>query len=1180
MGTYVQGVESIIPALQPTDPGLNVVANLLQLKQSQYDTNYQQLGKMYGQYYYGDLTRDDNIQKRDNTVKQIDFDLKRIAGLDLSQEKNVSQATQVFRPFYEDTALMKDMAWTKNYNKQLGEAEGLRKSDDDETRAKYWDDGIKALQYKREEFKNADAGSALGFENPLYTPYVNVQEKAMKLAKDAGLSIEKSSFSDDGMWIIKNKNGELLTEPLSKLFEAQLGSDPAVQELYSTKAYVNRKDFAYSKANEYGGVKEAEMKYLEQAYTGMRDKVAERHASTEEKSKSYDTRITDIQKQIQEKGSNPLLEKTLKEYQDGKNINDQVMGQLDRQLKQLNGAYSSSGNTSTGQFQNPYQDVDQLRRVVDGNVSYDLMSGDILSAAETFAYKDAKEDFKENPYAVLDVKHKQQLNQINAAGSWRYKTEQLRGQNAINKIAADAYYDEYTYSGGKKPAGAAGSGGTGGKGSGKGTGTGTEAGAGNGVQWKWDPNKTATENIEEARVIAKKNKENGTAGTAFTAAPVEGNNLNDQRKDKLVANKGQTVYNESVQAGLMQALDMLAEAKRKGSITGDEIFDIFAPDGVKPKNNPFKTADGKDPVAEWKKKYDPDYDKGTVYDLTVYSDPAKMKQMIQNDGVDFLLARTNMGKSGAGSQDMKHNYLGQVVRKVNSWTGQNSNLSEVQQAVGAKGLTQSLANAYAVSTNIQDFKDWRLKAKDAIVNDMYNSMKDKSDIIQDFGTPQFDAKGKFTGYDMTNLKFQLDKSFDAAGNYNPNYKPFTNYEANIRDYEFKQGKVWNGTSFEKQSPDQTFSFGQNRALTDSEFETSTDINRTAYAQGDPYRYKETVNTPGFGANDYKLPKGSTAQTLEEISPFSVNYAVPQATSQISQSFANQFYKSAMNIYGNTDDRNVLDKPVPFFDSVAGGYGVGSQGLAAHVNLAKPNSQESLAFMTWGADWQGIRGLINGETRRMSFKGLGTSGWEEGKGEDGEVGEVNKKGVALMNKFMAWAQENKTEANSFQMIAAPFANDDMDNTGMKFMLPEKFLKAELIDAEKNPNGTLNKDDYDLLTKYGLSVIGQQGDFNNILMRSNVTPFQAHVDYRGEYTWKHPSGLGEYTVRAGGKGEPDYVTGLKFFDYDGKEVASGSNNVTRFGGNLDQSFDNGVNAINNYVYNELSKVAKQKENIQNK
>ena len=84
MGTYLQGVQSIIPSIQPHDPGINMVANLLQLKQNQYDTNYKSLNKMYGQFYYADLTRDDNIQKRDNTVQQIDFDLKRISGLDLS----------------------------------------------------------------------------------------------------------------------------------------------------------------------------------------------------------------------------------------------------------------------------------------------------------------------------------------------------------------------------------------------------------------------------------------------------------------------------------------------------------------------------------------------------------------------------------------------------------------------------------------------------------------------------------------------------------------------------------------------------------------------------------------------------------------------------------------------------------------------------------------------------------------------------------------------------------------------------------------------------------------------------------------------------------------------------------------------------------------------------------------
>ena len=147
--------------------------------------------------------------------------------------------------------------------------------------------------------------------------------------------------------------------------------------------------------------------------------------------------------------------------------------------------------------------------------------------------------------------------------------------------------------------------------------------------------------------------------------------------------------------------------------------------------------------------------------------------------------------------------------------------------------------------------------------------------------------------------------------------------------------------------------------------------------------------------------------------------------------------------------------------------------------------------------------------------------------------------------MDWTKENDTKANSFNMIAQKYANDSKDNAGMKFMLPDKFLKSELIDATKNPNGLLSKEDYDLLTLNGLGVIGEQGDFNNLLIKSQVSAFQAHVDYRQGYTWKHPSNLGEYNIRVGGTGEPDYVTTIKLFDYDGKLVGEAENNVTGFG-----------------------------------
>ena len=119
MARYPQGISTFIPQIQPYQVDFNFVNNVLQTKQAQYDQGWKQLNKLYGQIYYADLTHEDSKAKQKDIVKEIDFNLKRIAGLDLSLSQNVQAASQVFQPFYQDGNLMKDMAWTKNTKAQL-----------------------------------------------------------------------------------------------------------------------------------------------------------------------------------------------------------------------------------------------------------------------------------------------------------------------------------------------------------------------------------------------------------------------------------------------------------------------------------------------------------------------------------------------------------------------------------------------------------------------------------------------------------------------------------------------------------------------------------------------------------------------------------------------------------------------------------------------------------------------------------------------------------------------------------------------------------------------------------------------------------------------------------------------------------------------------------------------------
>jgi len=404
---------TFIPQMQPYQPDLNLYSNLIQNKQSQYDANWKSLNKMYGQYFYADLTREDNIKKKDYLVDQINFNVNRIAGLDLSLQQNVSQATQIFKPFYEDTGLMKDMAWTKNYNSQVGKYEALQGSSDEKDRAQAWDTGLREMQYKKDDFKNASSDKAMSFQNVLYTPYVNVQNKALDLAKEYG-DIQTVTWSPDNRWMIKKTNGEALEEPLAKLFESSLGNDPQVQAIYQTQAYVNRKDYAYSNAAQFGGDKNAaEMKYLENNFTILKDKSVKQYKQIQEQSTVYDNKIKDLQNQIANKTGTPDTQKQLDAYLESKKISDTILERVKKNNDIMSSGESSTTTTSTG-FKNPYGDIESLRYKVDNGIASLLMETDLDEAAHTFAFRHYKEDPEANPYAVLKDKHNYSMSEIDA----------------------------------------------------------------------------------------------------------------------------------------------------------------------------------------------------------------------------------------------------------------------------------------------------------------------------------------------------------------------------------------------------------------------------------------------------------------------------------------------------------------------------------------------------------------------------------------------------------------------------------------------------------------------------------------------------------------------------------------------------------------------------------------------
>jgi len=263
MATYLQGVTDKITSVRPPQPNLQFESQLLSARQSKYDQGHKQLSDMYGKILNAGLTRESNIEARDDFFKLIDGDLKKIAGIDLSKQSNVNKAQNVFTQVYDNDYLVKDMVWTKNYQNQLQRAEQYKNCiDPEKCGGEYWDGGMKYMQYKRQEFAETDNKDSLTFENAEFVPYHNIMEKAMVAAKESGLNITKEDIMGD--YKVTTKNGRLLETPLTELFDKLYADNPGYQKQFEVESYNERKDWATNQINagNFKTMQEAEVGYI------------------------------------------------------------------------------------------------------------------------------------------------------------------------------------------------------------------------------------------------------------------------------------------------------------------------------------------------------------------------------------------------------------------------------------------------------------------------------------------------------------------------------------------------------------------------------------------------------------------------------------------------------------------------------------------------------------------------------------------------------------------------------------------------------------------------------------------------------------------------------------------------------------------------------------------------------
>jgi hypothetical protein len=429
MSTYLSGTPTFLPSVQPYEPNLQLYAGALQMKQTQYDTNRKKISNLYGSLLNSSLTRQNNINARDEFFNTIDYEIKKLANVDLSLEQNVSQATKLFSGLYENKNIIKDMMWTKNYQSQVERGEGFRNCvDPEKCGGQFWQGGLDALEYQRQEFQNMSDDEAMGYHDVTYTPFINVGEKANQIFKDYGWNVKMDSPSADGKWIITTKNGEQIIGPVYSHLQSIIGKDPAIAEYYRTKSYLDRKTWVSGNTAQYGSEDAALQEYINQKSKEINDAIGNINQDAQYAKENTKRRAEDLKENI-ESGKVRDTTSAQSEY-------ERLFGESESHAETEK--VTSTALTST-QNSLASQNLRYQAETLDGASALLNLNMDLYDSAKILAYKDYEQTYKVNDYALAQQNHMFRMQEIQKRADLEYENDkklldlEMQGQQLLNE---------------------------------------------------------------------------------------------------------------------------------------------------------------------------------------------------------------------------------------------------------------------------------------------------------------------------------------------------------------------------------------------------------------------------------------------------------------------------------------------------------------------------------------------------------------------------------------------------------------------------------------------------------------------------------------------------------------------------------------------------------------------------
>jgi hypothetical protein len=426
MSQYIPGIVQYVPQVQPYRPDLNFYQKVLETKQAQYKAGYDQLSSLYGNLLESPMLRSENVDLRNKFFNQIGAEIAKVSSMDLSLPQNVEAASKIFQPLIDNKYILKDMAYTKQAYGQLRQADNFRNcTNEKECGGKYWEGGVRAIQYQMQDFAKSSAEESLGFTAPRYTPAVNIAEKAMKFAKDMGFNMQTVSWTPDGRYQVTTKNGTQMIPSLTNAFISTFQNDQAAVDYYNTKSYLSRKDFIASSVDQYGSEEAAENYYL--------DQMAKDLYVTNDNLKKSSQKDVELAKRNQSVSGQVIKDRGI----DPDDPDDQklVVSHNQSLVDEMIAASAADHYEQTAEVVNPETvtivDAQAKRRRVDAAVANGLFQGDLMNAARSYAELTMEQEVKADPYAVANHEHALALDKMQKQFGYDVELEQLKTSNKL-----------------------------------------------------------------------------------------------------------------------------------------------------------------------------------------------------------------------------------------------------------------------------------------------------------------------------------------------------------------------------------------------------------------------------------------------------------------------------------------------------------------------------------------------------------------------------------------------------------------------------------------------------------------------------------------------------------------------------------------------------------------------------